>query len=148
MPRLLSHGLLWITNSPFLALSLEGRSLADVTVGGGQGPAALPGPLADAARVALQKVHAAGVLHGDVRLDNFLVAAGARSPSLEGAADAGSLAEAGSQSSCEETAPPRVLLADFGLASLAPRGVRLAAACEQEEAELEAQIPSPPPRRR
>mmetsp|Transcript_18958 Transcript_18958/g.32410 ORF Transcript_18958/g.32410 Transcript_18958/m.32410 type:complete len:568 (+) Transcript_18958:106-1809(+) len=65
IPRVLAFGLLDHTFQPFLALSFQGTPLSS------QGTLA-PSTKAAAAH-ALRQLHAHGVAHGDVRLDNLLV---------------------------------------------------------------------------
>ena len=94
VPRLLAAGILRISGSPVLVLSLEGRSLEDAlapplttAAAGGEDAAATrapllqqldPAALAGAARAALRAVHAAGVLHGDAgNLGNYLLSSAA-----------------------------------------------------------------------
>ncbi|GAQ83646.1 hypothetical protein KFL_001560150 [Klebsormidium nitens] len=64
IPRLKSCGLLPHTLVPFLALSYEGEPLKHVR---------MTRSIIDRATSALERFHAAGLLHGDLNLNNFLV---------------------------------------------------------------------------
>jgi predicted Ser/Thr protein kinase len=66
VPRVLGHGLIAFYNEYFLALELlHGTPLARL-------PQPLEPAVWDGAVAALRQVHALGVLHGDVRLENFV----------------------------------------------------------------------------
>jgi predicted Ser/Thr protein kinase len=66
VPRVLGHGLIACYDQYFLALELlPGKSLARL-------PQPLEPAVQDGAVAALQQVHALGVMHGDVRLENFV----------------------------------------------------------------------------
>ena len=80
VPRLLRHGMFAHTGALFLALTDEGEDLEAGAGGVGGGAGSIDGrgavitPELRASMVqALQALHRAGVLHGDIRLSNFVL---------------------------------------------------------------------------
>ena len=80
VPRLLRHGMFAHTGDLFLALTDEGEDLEAGAGGVGGGAGSIDGrgavitPELRASMVqALQALHRAGVLHGDIRLSNFVL---------------------------------------------------------------------------
>jgi serine/threonine protein kinase len=66
VPRVLGHGLIDFYDEYFIALELlQGTPLARL-------PRPLDEEVCSGARAALSRLHARGVLHGDVRLENFV----------------------------------------------------------------------------
>ena len=76
LPRLLLHGVFEYTGAFFLALSDEGDDLEAVVASDPAGAAPDPAGLSESQRsgmlTALRLMHSKGVLHGDIRLANFL----------------------------------------------------------------------------
>jgi serine/threonine protein kinase len=108
-----------------LVLRREGQSLAEDTVQKTAAACAKEACVACAAMGSLRSLHADGLLHGDVRANNFVLSAGLSAPSSSLVAAVPPLDAEYKQSDCPPSAPsssaaaaaPRVRLIDLGHAA-------------------------------